>query len=148
MPFIRYKTGDLGVHTNQKCKCGRNYPLIKSIEGRIQEFVVSKDGSLISLNGCVFSLDTVLFSMNNEGWRKIRQFQFIQEEKGILTLRIVKDDSFPLLDAKEYVKSLFEKRLKELCDFKIEFVYNIPRTDRGKHRFLIQKIPIEFTLQE
>ena len=147
MPFIRYKTGDLGVHTNQKCKCGRNYPLIKCIEGRVQEFIVSKDGSLISLNGNMISLDSALFSIKNEGWRKIKQIQFIQEEKGKLTLRVVKDDRFSLLDATEYVKSLFEKRLRYLCEFKIEFVDDIPRTDRGKHRFLIQKMPIEFTLQ-
>jgi len=142
MPFIRYKTGDLGVHTNQECKCGRNYPLIKSIEGRVQEFIVSKEGSLISVNGIMISLDSILFSTNSEGWRKIKQIQFVQEEKGRLTLRVVKDESFPLLEAKDYVRSLFEKRLRDICDFNIEFVDDIPRTERGKHRFLIQKLPI------
>ncbi|RLF52064.1 MAG: phenylacetate--CoA ligase family protein, partial [Thermoplasmata archaeon] len=35
-PFIRYRTGDLGVVTYQKCRCGRDYMLLKNIIGRVQ----------------------------------------------------------------------------------------------------------------
>ena len=50
-PFIRYRTGDIGVLTHQKCKCGRNYLLLKRIEGRLQDFIVSKKKRCIPLTG-------------------------------------------------------------------------------------------------
>ena len=50
-PFIRYKTGDTGVLTNKKCKCGRNYFLLKRIEGRLQEFIIAKTKRYIPLIG-------------------------------------------------------------------------------------------------
>ncbi len=142
MPFIRYRTGDLGVHTNKKCNCGRNYPLLKSIEGRTQEFIVSKSGNLISLNGLMISLDSNVFAPNNECWRNILQFQFIQEAKGKLILKVVKNTAFSLEKAKRCIKDLFEERLQATCDLDIKFADNISKTKRGKHKFLVQKLNI------
>jgi phenylacetate-CoA ligase len=33
-PFVRYVTGDLGIISTERCKCGSPYPLLKSITGR------------------------------------------------------------------------------------------------------------------
>lgn len=38
MPLIRYRIGDLGIPSDEKCPCGRSWPLIKSIEGRINDY--------------------------------------------------------------------------------------------------------------
>lgn len=50
-PFIRYKTGDIAVLSTHHCECGRQVPLFKSVEGRIQEFMVSKTNRLVPLMG-------------------------------------------------------------------------------------------------
>jgi phenylacetate-CoA ligase len=48
-PFIRYKTMDLGVYTNKKCECGRECPILKRVEGRLQELIITRNNRLISM---------------------------------------------------------------------------------------------------
>lgn len=33
-PFIRYRTGDVGVVDDEECECGRSLPLLKEVQGR------------------------------------------------------------------------------------------------------------------
>ncbi len=40
-PFIRYRTGDVGVLDTAACACGRGLPLLKEIQGRTTDFVVA-----------------------------------------------------------------------------------------------------------
>ena len=136
-PFIRYKTMDLGVYTNKKCECGRDYPLLKRVEGRLQEFIVASDGSLIALGPAIFGI-------HDAEWTKVKQIQFLQEEAGRLTILVVKDPSYSDSEIKSYVLRLFKARLEGRCKLNVEFADHIPRTQSGKYRFLIQKLPIGF----
>jgi len=133
-PFIRYKTGDIGVYTKEKCECGRNYPLLKKIEGKWkQEFIITGDNRMIS---------TVIMHMHSTVFDNVKQFQFYQEKKGEVVFRIVKTDNYAEKDTKNIENEICKKLGKDI-KLKIEFVDKIPRTERGKHKYLIQKIPIE-----
>jgi len=78
-PFIRYRTGDLAVvAADKRCSCGRNYQLIERIEGREQEYLVAKDGSLVPLA-------PVLFSIHDPEWSRVKKVQFVQFEPGRVT---------------------------------------------------------------
>jgi len=46
-PLIRYKIGDLGDLVYEECKCGKSGLKIKKIHGRINEYIISPDGSRI-----------------------------------------------------------------------------------------------------
>ncbi len=49
-PLIRYRTGDFVVLSEEaSCPCGRIYPLIKSIEGRIGDYIVGENGRKIHI---------------------------------------------------------------------------------------------------
>ncbi len=134
-PLIRYKTGDMGIFTKEKCSCGRSYPLLKNIEGRWkQEFIVTGDNRLIP---------TVALHMHSDVFDNVKQFQFYQEKKGEVVFRIVKADTYKDEDTENIKNELYEKLGKNV-DLKIEFMDEIPRTKRGKHKYLIQKIPIDF----
>jgi len=39
MPLIRYRIGDLGIPSDEECTCGRSLPLIKSIQGRLNDLI-------------------------------------------------------------------------------------------------------------
>jgi phenylacetate-CoA ligase len=132
MPFIRYRTGDIAVWLNRKCSCGRSYPLLERIEGREQESIVLKNGDLVPLLALPF---TSLFL-------NVKQFQFYQDKPGKVNLRIVKMPSYTQNDSESILKGLCEG----LNDIKIhlEFVSHISRTDRGKYKYMIQKVPIKF----
>jgi len=137
MPLIRYRTGDLAVYTKQTCKCGRNYPLLKNIEGRLQELIYTKSEDLISLG-------PVIFGIHDKCWTQVRELQFVQEKKGELIIKLIKNPEFSEKKVRNYVLNLFKQRLGGICDIKIKFVNEIPKTERGKHKFLIQKLPINF----
>ena len=46
-PFVRYRTGDVGVLDDRACPCGRGLPLLKEIQGRSTDFVVAADGTVM-----------------------------------------------------------------------------------------------------
>ncbi len=81
MPLIRYKTTDLvEIDPAQKeCRCGRSLPMIKSICGRGQDIIITKDGHFIT-NLFVFF----------EFWKGILWFQLIQEELDKFSLNLVR----------------------------------------------------------
>ncbi len=41
MPFIRYRTGDVAQFDNTSCGCGRHLSIMKKIQGRTMDFVVT-----------------------------------------------------------------------------------------------------------
>jgi phenylacetate-CoA ligase len=133
-PLIRYKSEDIGINTNQKCNCGRNYPLLKKIEGRTQEFIVTNSHKIMPITG-IYGL--VAKSTNN-----VLLCQFIQEEEGEIILNIVKTENYTKKDG-NLILNNFQKNLGNYINLSIHYVNNIPRTKGGKHRFLIQKLPID-----
>jgi phenylacetate-CoA ligase len=46
-PIIRYATGDIGVPLDYECECGRSLSLLKDIQGRIMDYVLTRDGSYV-----------------------------------------------------------------------------------------------------
>ena len=48
MPLIRYRTGDIGKHSGEKCNCERGLPVIRSLEGRVSDTIITPDGKLLS----------------------------------------------------------------------------------------------------
>jgi len=42
-PIIRYATGDIGIPLDFECGCGRKLSLLKDIQGRIMDYIVTKD---------------------------------------------------------------------------------------------------------
>jgi len=134
IPLIRYKTGDFGVYTQKRCSCKRNLPLLKKILGRwYQERIVTKNGNYIPI--------TALNSHSNI-FDNIKQFQYHQDSLDKLTLCIVRKNTYTDIDTK-YILSELNRKLKNQIDIEIKFVFEIPRTNRGKYKFLVQKLPIK-----
>jgi len=134
MPLIRYRTQDLAVYTKQKCKCGRNYHLLKRVEGRLQELVVTKKGSLVTLTA-------LIFAQHFEAFGKIKSMQLEQFEKGKVLVRIVRDHGYGTPDEEE-IRTKMIQAVSGQLDISFEYIDEIPRAKSGKHRLLIQKLPI------
>jgi phenylacetate-CoA ligase len=130
-PVIRYRTGDFAEYSEGKCNCGRNYTLIRNVRGRWQqEQIITRNNSKISLTA---------LNMHNDIFDHVIQYQFYQKEIGKVTLRIIKDEKYTDKDERYILKSFGEK-FKNHVDLNIDYVRTIPRTSRGKHKFLIQEI--------
>jgi phenylacetate-CoA ligase len=135
-PLIRYRTMDLAVPSNAKCKCGRNYPILKRVEGRLQELILTKDERLITLTA-------LIFAQHFEAFSNVREMQLVQEEKGELLVKIVKARQYSSKNEKE-ILSKMQRCVGDGLNINFDYVNHIPRTQSGKYRFLIQKLPIEF----
>jgi len=133
-PLIRYRTMDLAIPLDSKCACGRNYPLLERVEGRLQELIITETGRLISMTA---------INMHSDVFDNVKQFQFYQEKRGEVIFRIVKKEGYSNQDT-EYIRNELYKKLGDDVNLVIQFVEHIPRTQSGKYRFLIQKLPIEF----
>jgi phenylacetate-CoA ligase len=135
-PFIRYKTGDIAIYSTHHCECGRNYQLFKSIEGRVQDFMVSKTKRLVPLMGV---LQLIAKSSPN-----MKEYQLCQDCEGEIKLHIVKKEGFSSDDVR-HIRENFQKRLGDEFSLFFTYVDSIPRTNRGKYQFLVQKLPIHFS---
>jgi phenylacetate-CoA ligase len=135
-PFIRYKTGDIATYSTDRCECGRNYPLYKSIEGRVQDFLVSKTKRLVPLMG--------VLQLIAKSSSYMKEYQLYQDCEGEIILHIVKKEGFSNNDVR-HIRENFQTRLGDEFSLSLMYVDTISRTSRGKYQFLIQKIPIHFS---
>ena len=130
-PFIRYRTMDAAVLGDGPCSCGRAYPLLEKVEGRLQEFIVTKDHRLIPMTAV---------NMHSAVFDNVAQFQFYQKREGEVLLRIVKRPGYTEEDTDWILQELGEMFEGDV-DVTLHFVAKIPRTRRGKYQFLIQDLP-------
>ncbi|MBP7997651.1 MAG: phenylacetate--CoA ligase family protein [Chloroflexi bacterium] len=127
-PLIRYKTGDLGILSYEKCACGREMPVLVELVGRLEDTVVAPDGS-----------ETVRFHGIFVGLPHIREGQIVQESLTLIRLRLAVTSEFNEGD-KAVILKRFADRLGKEAQITLEFVDHIERTERGKFRAVISKV--------
>lgn len=136
MPLLRYKTGDIAEPSeNRPCECGRNHYRIKSVLGRKQELIVTRDNSIVTLTALVFGL-------HHEAFKNIRRLQIEQQIPGHITVRIDKMDSFTRKDEIEIAKNMSAAVSGDL-EIDFEYSHELSLTPMGKHKLLIQKLDIQ-----
>jgi phenylacetate-CoA ligase len=131
MPLLRYKTGDKAFvyDRNMECKCGRRLPIIKAVESqRADEVIITSDGRRLQ------SVEQM-----SEGIKHVIEFQLVQEKVDFIIIRVVATNGFSAEDEEEIVNKA-KQRIGHKIDFKIEKVDNIPRTERGKYRYIINNL--------
>ncbi|MEQ8422597.1 MAG: hypothetical protein RIB64_21495 [Arenibacter algicola] len=126
MPFIRYKTGDLGEISY------RNGGIVhfSKIYGRTQDYILTKDNQKVFLT-------PLIFGQHLKAFANITKWQIYQDKIGEIDINIVKGKDFTEDDELDILQSI-----NSVTDIKINFNYvkNIALTKRGKHLFLIQKL--------
>lgn len=69
--------------------------------------------------------------------------RIVQDEIGRILIRIIESDNFFQDDHQELNEKL-RTATDNTLKIQIEFVDDIPRTATGKHKFLIQQLPVKF----
>ena len=134
-PFIRYRTQDLAMFLGWSCPaCGRPYQIWERIEGRLQEFIVTRTGRYLS---------PTMINMHDDTFDPIKQFQFYQKEAGKVVFRFIPRE---ICDerAVEAMAAKLRWKLGEDVELTMERVDQIPLTGRGKQRFLIQELKLAY----
>ena len=129
MPLIRFEIGDTGSFSEvSQCKCGRSWPLLKSVNGRVTDHFKTSSGKIV--HGEFF---THLFY----GRDNVRQFQFVQEEINLINVFYVGNLSESEI---EDIRSKMYKVMPEDCQISFIEKEKIDRVKSGKFRYTISKV--------
>jgi len=129
-PFIRYNLHDLASFTDEPCPCGRTFPLMTMIGGRLDDCTVSEDGSLRCSMGLVNSFRSVACY--------VREWQVIQESPKEFFVLLVPASGYCDRVREEIRRKLVEQFPGAGVEFRI--VDRIDRSPSGKFRAVISKV--------
>jgi phenylacetate-CoA ligase len=127
MPFIRYKIGDMGALSHEACPCGMNLPLLKSIEGRVADFLNTTNKK---------NVPYIYFGYFLKHYSNyIKDFQMVQTSRDSFILKVVPTGLFSSGVAGEIRLKL--SGVLGVSDLAIERVDKIELTAAGKKRIVI-----------
>jgi phenylacetate-CoA ligase len=128
-PFVRYRTGDIGVLGTEACACGRGLPLLKEIQGRSTDFVIAADGTV--MHG--LSLIYILRDLTG-----LKSFKVIQETRQLTRVLLVTEPAFRQEQLATIVSG-FKQRLGAAVEVQVSVVDEIPAEKSGKFRYIVSR---------
>lgn len=130
MPLVRYRTGDLGEFTDERCPCGRQSRMIKSIQGRVFEFIETPSG---------VRLTATALNVHDNTWDNVIQFQYVQKAPDTVVLRVIKADRYTESNERRILDRM-AARFGDEIHLRIEYVSEMPRTPRGKTPLIVHEL--------
>jgi phenylacetate-CoA ligase len=128
MPLIRYKVEDMGVPTARQCPCGRGLPLMEKVAGRVADYLVRRDGTLVA---GVSLIERTLTAVSG-----IEQMQIVQDRLGEVVVNIVPMPHFDPSGA-DRLMTEFERVFGSDSEIRLRYVRRIPQQRSGKYRFAV-----------
>lgn len=126
MPLIRYRLGDYGAWAeDQICPCGNPHPVLKSIEGRTDDYLLTKDGRKIGRLSTALKRSPTIHSM-----------QIVQDTPGHAFLLVRPGDGYCAADSIAIRDDILERI--GIFHFEIIEVPEIPKTPQGKTRLVVR----------
>ncbi len=136
-PFIRYDTGDCVTLGSQQCACGRSFPLVSKILGRVCEGIILPDGGIIP----GITLGTQMAQMGHT-FRSIAQVQFVQKSLDHIHLRYaIKGNETSRQSELSSICTAIDALMNQPMNWSLEQVPDIPRERSGKIRLCVSEIP-------
>ena len=130
MPLLRYRTGDLAEFTDKKCPCGRESRMIKSIRGRVFEFIETPGGA---------RLTATALNVHDNTWDNVIQFQYVQKQRNTVVLRVMKAETYTEADERRILNRM-GTRFGDEIKLRIEYVSEIQKTPRGKTPLIVREL--------
>lgn len=129
-PFVRYRTGDIGVLGKDACSCGRGLPLLQEIQGRSTDFLVARDGTVMHGLALVYILRDL---------PQVKGFKISQESLDLTRVQVVLEAPLdePL---RRHIEQGFRARLGAGVTVDVEQVAEIAPEKSGKFRYVVSKV--------
>jgi phenylacetate-CoA ligase len=132
-PFIRYRTGDVGVLDDKPCACGRGLPVLKEVQGRSTDFVVAADGTVMHGLALIYTLRDI---------PGLRQFKVVQESTALTRVQIVPGPGCDVHAATVRIRRDFAARLGRAVEVQVDVVDAIPAERSGKFRYVVSRVAV------
>jgi phenylacetate-CoA ligase len=131
MPLVRYRMGDIAVRSSAACACGRGYPRLDRVIGRLDDVVVTPDGRRVG------RLDPIFKAVST-----LHEARIVQTELDCVDVEIVAGPGFRNSDGEALLAEL-RLRLGPSMKLQVKMVEAIPRTGRGKLRTVERRLAHE-----
>lgn len=129
-PFLRYRTGDMGTLSDEVCPCGRGLTVLKSVEGRSTDFIVTPERKVLHGLALIYKVrDTT----------GVEGFKIIQEDYDRIRLLLVVNEHFSEAGEKG-IREDWLKRLGEGVNIEMEFPDRLSPEKSGKFRYVESKV--------
>jgi phenylacetate-CoA ligase len=128
-PLLRYEVGDHAELSNRVCPCGRPGRIVASLDGRKDDYVISRNGAKIGRLAHLF-----------EALVNVREAQIRQSYPGEIKVLVVKTPAYGDRDEDSLRREL-AYRLGADMKVVVSYVEKLERTTRGKLRFVVSEIP-------
>ena len=126
-PLIRYRVGDkVSISNEKECKCGSNFPICKEIDGRKDDFLISKTNGEINLGN---------ISNATKGVEGIINFQLTQNTLDEINVKVAATNNFTSAQQIKFVDAL-KQRFGEDMHLNLVVVDEIPLEESGKFRII------------
>lgn len=128
LPLIRYKVGDYCELGEEVCPCGRHSRVFKAFEGRLEDKVVTPEGTKISRFDYIFK--------NTPG---VREAQIVQEKLGEITIRVIPRSERWDEDKQRLLENV-RVYISPTIAVNFEQVEELERTSTGKFKAVVSRL--------
>jgi phenylacetate-CoA ligase len=129
MPLIRYRMHDTARWNHEPCPCGRTYPVIERISGRLADQLFDLDGRAVNSTTIGFAFD---------GMRNIQKAQVAQTKNDRWVIRIVPGLDYCTADGDRLLTRL-ARLVSQRVAACIELRKDIPALPSGKYQWIVQE---------
>lgn len=127
-PFIRYEIGDSGRIAVDSCDCGLPFPMLASMDGRSDDFIIRPDGSRISPPAF-----TVLLS----DFPDVREYQVLQMSDGHVQVRLVVGGSLWTTTDDQHLRHGLDSIIGPALPYEVMLCDAIDYGESGKRRSVV-----------
>lgn len=132
MPLIRYRLRDVASLSNETCGCGVKFPLMNRVQGRINDFLPTASGELVSPHYLYHIFDRV-------GGSPVKEWRIIQHAPDRLTYEYVPEDNFNA-SALEGGMQVIRDRFGPGTIVNAVKVDSVPMTPNGKRTCIVSEL--------
>jgi phenylacetate-CoA ligase len=130
-PFIRYVNGDSAALGRSSCACGRSLPLIESVLGRTNDFLIHESGAK------VHDAAIAMYLRETPG---VEQFKIVQESVALVRLQLVVGAEFEEGGFTQRMQTVLRHFLGASVNVLIERVSEIAPDVNGKFRYVVCRV--------
>jgi phenylacetate-CoA ligase len=128
MPLVRYATGDSAIMGAGECPCGRAFPILERIEGRMDDVIVTPEGHLVG------RLDPIFKAVSS-----LHETRIVQDAPDHVRVEVVVIGELSAAERQALLDGL-RARLGPTMRIDLDRKSCLERTARGKLRTVVNEV--------
>ena len=129
-PFVRYRTGDIGVLSDMPCACGRGLPMLKEVQGRSTDFVVAQNGTVMHGLALIYSVRDL---------PGVERFKIEQMTRNLTVVKVLAGPEFGAAQEERIIRD-FKSRLGDAVQVQVDRVSEMGNEASGKFRYVVSHV--------